>query len=433
MKSKNTLHILIAIFTFGLAIGILITKNVKIPKVQSETVQEPLSEPKLTYGIPIDSFQVTHSKIGRNQFLANILESYNIEFPEVQEILNKVQDEFDVRKIRAGNPYSVFQTKDSTTRYFVYEKNKVDYLVVDLTDSVDVYSKSKEVEVKRQTAAGTIRSSLYWTLQELGINTELAVKMADIYAWDIDFYHLHKGDEFKVIYDEAFIEGNSIGIQRIHAIHFDHFNKTFQAYYFEQDSLGKGNYFNEEGLSLRKALLKAPLKFSRISSRYTKRRFHPVQKRYKAHLGTDYAAPRGTPIYSVGDGIIVARSYSKYNGNFVKVKHNSVYTTQYLHMSAFKKGQRVGQHVRQGEVIGYVGATGLATGNHVCFRFWKNGKQVDPFREELPPSEPVRADLKEKYLLEYAFWKKQIELVEDEYVATIVQKELHDESVNPEL
>ena len=431
MKLKNALLILVAIFTFGLIVGNFVNKNSQFDTPLDATDAEEVSLPNIAYGIDVDSLQVITSNIGRNEFLATIFESLNIQTASVNQILNKVQDEFDVRKIRAGNPYSIFQNADSVVQYFVYEKNKVDYLVVDLTDSVSVYSQSKNVTVKRKTAAGTIDGSLYWTLQELGLNTELAVRMADIYAWDIDFYRLNRGDEFRIIYDESFIDDQSIGVKRIHAAQFKHFNKNFQAYYFEQDSVDYGTYFNEEGQSLRKALLKAPLKFSRISSRYTKRRFHPVQKRYKAHLGTDYAAPRGTPIYSVGDGIIVARAYKKYNGNYVKVKHNSVYTTQYLHMSSFKKGQKVGDHVRQGEVIGYVGSTGLATGNHVCFRFWKNGEQVDPFRQELPPSEPIKEEKMDEFMASAKIWQREFKLIEEKQVETIVQKELKDESIHP--
>ena len=431
MKLKNTLLILIAIFTLGLIIGNFVKNNSNTYTAGDIKNLEEDQTPEMAYGIAVDSFYVIKSSVARNEFLANILHSINIPNVSVQQVLTEIQDEFDVRKIRAGNSYSIFQNADSVVQYFVYEKNKVDYLVVDLTDSVNVYSQSKDIIIKRKMAAGIIDGSLYWTLQELGLNTELAVKMADIYAWDIDFYHLHKGDEFKIIYDETYIEDQSIGIRQIHAAQFKHFNKNFQAYYFEQDSLDYGSYFNEEGLSLRKALLKAPLKFSRISSRYTKRRFHPVQKRYKAHLGTDYAAPRGTPIYSVGDGIIVARAYKKYNGNYVKVKHNSIYTTQYLHMSSFKKGQKVGDHVRQSEVIGYVGSTGLATGNHVCFRFWKNGEQVDPFRQELPPTEPIKEEKMKEFMASSKIWQREFKLIEEQYIETIVQKELKDESIHP--
>jgi murein DD-endopeptidase MepM/ murein hydrolase activator NlpD len=214
--------------------------------------------------------------------------------------------------------------------------------------------------------------------------------LVDVYAWQIDFFRIQKGDWFKVIYEEKLVDGQPVGVGKILAVQFKHEGRQFQAYYFDQ---GSGtDYFDEEGNSLRKAFLKAPLNFTRISSRYTPRRFHPVQKRWKAHLGTDYAAPTGTPIQTVGDGVVVEAGYNSGNGNYVKVKHNGTYTTQYLHMSRIAKGMRKGAHVKQGQTIGFVGSTGLATGPHLCFRFWKNGKQVDALKVEIPPSEPIESE-----------------------------------------
>jgi len=191
------------------------------------------------------------------------------------------------------------------------------------------------------------------------------------------------------VYEDKSVEGKSIGVGRILAAEFVHFGKPIYSFYFEQDSIG--DYFDDEGNSLRKAFLKSPLKFSKISSRYNLNRFHPVQKRFKAHLGTDYAAPQGTPIFTIGNGVVVEAKFSQFNGNYVKIKHNGTYTTQYLHMSKIASGMKPGRRVTQGEVIGYVGSTGLATGPHVCFRFWKNGKQVDHLREDFPTAEPVES------------------------------------------
>jgi len=224
---------------------------------------------------------------------------------------------------------------------------------------------------------------------------ELVIKLSEVFAWQIDFYRIQQGDFFKVIYEEEFVDDQSVGISNIQGAYFNHSGEEFFAVPFEQDSTIQ--FFDENGKSLRKAFLKAPLEYSRISSRYTKRRLHPVQKVYKAHLGTDYAAPTGTPIRAVGDGIVLEASYTKGNGRFVKVKHNSVYTTQYLHMSKFAKGISRGVRVKQGEVIGYVGSTGLATGSHLCYRFWKNGVQVDPLKEKIPSSHPVKPELLEAY------------------------------------
>ena len=222
----------------------------------------------------------------------------------------------------------------------------------------------------------------------------MAVKLADIFAWSIDFYRIQKGDWFKVIYEEKFVDNESIGIGKIEAVEFNHFERSFYAFNFEK--VGNSEYYDEEANSLRKAFLKSPLKFSRLSSRFTMRRFHPVQKRWKAHLGTDYAAPRGTPIMATSDGVVIKSSYTRGNGKYVKLRHNSVYETQYLHMS--KRNVKEGQQVRQGDVIGYVGSTGLATGPHVCYRFWKNGKQVDHLREDFPSAEPIADSLKADFM-----------------------------------
>jgi len=232
-------------------------------------------------------------------------------------------------------------------------------------------------------------------MDELGANPQLTNEFADIFAWQIDFFRLFPGDKFKLIYEEQQVEGEFVGLGKIKGAYFEHYGNPYYAINYEQKS--GIEYFDPEGKSLRKALLKYPVEFTRISSRYTGRRFHPVQKRYKAHLGTDFAAPTGTPIRSVGDGIILEARYGKYNGNYVKVKHNGIYSTQYLHMSRIAKGVRPGTKVKQGQVIGYVGSTGLARGSHLCFRFWKNGVQVDALKVDLPASEPISEENLEEY------------------------------------
>jgi murein DD-endopeptidase MepM/ murein hydrolase activator NlpD len=224
---------------------------------------------------------------------------------------------------------------------------------------------------------------------------ELVIKLSEIFAWQIDFYRIREGDHFKVIYEEEFVDNRSIGVKNILGAYFNYSDEEFFAIPFDQDSIPQ--FFDENGKSLRKAFLKAPLEYSRISSRYSLKRFHPVRKVYKAHLGTDYAAPTGTPIRSVGDGIVIEASYTGNNGRYVKIKHNSVYSTQYLHMSKFARRIKRGTKIKQGEVIGYVGSTGLATGPHLCFRFWKNGVQVNPLKEKIPSSHPVKPDLLDAY------------------------------------
>lgn len=351
------------------------------------------------YGFPLDAFSAQHNIVQRHESLSDILLQHHISHQQIFLLAERVKHVFDVRRIRAGNPYTIFTTqeKGDTACYMVYEKNKIDYIVfhLDLTDSVTAEERSKPTEIKRQTAAGIINSSLYLTLQEQGYSSELALKLSDIYAWSIDFYRIQKGDFFKVVYDEKFVEGESVGVENIITSNFNHQRNDFYAFQFMQDSIF--DYYDDEGKSLRKAFLKAPLKFSRISSRFTHRRFHPVQKRYKAHLGTDYAAPRGTPIQATGDGVVSEARFKQYNGNYVKIRHNSAYSTQYLHMTKIASGIRPGSRVRQGQTIGYVGSTGLATGPHVCYRFWKNGQQVDPYRQKIPASKPVKSENMEDF------------------------------------
>jgi murein DD-endopeptidase MepM/ murein hydrolase activator NlpD len=253
----------------------------------------------------------------------------------------------------------------------------------------------RDVTVEEKSISGIIQSSLSQTINEMGISHELTNKFVDIFAWQVDFQRLQKGDVFKLVYEEVQVEGHPIGVRDIKGIYFEHFGSGYYAVPFDQ---GNGrDYFDEDGKSLRKALLKYPIEFTRISSRYTGKRFHPVQKIFKAHLGTDFAAPQGTPIRSVGDGLVEEARYKSNNGNYVKIRHNGTYTTQYLHMSRIDGSVRAGTRVRQGQVIGYVGSTGLATGPHLCYRFWKNGVQVDALRVELPASEPIKAEYKDAY------------------------------------
>lgn len=400
---KKNLRLTGGILTLVLAITVFLYMNENKNSGDSEVpekdaIVEVDDEPEnIDFGINLDSFQVTKSKIKPNEFLANILLPHHINYVTIDALAKKSKDIFDVRKMVAGKNYTVLASKDSLkkAKYFIYQPNAIDYIVYDLRDSINIYKGEKEVETIEKSAAGIINSSLYLSLQESNASPALAVRLSEVFAWSIDFYRIQKGDWFKVIFEEKFVDGESIGIGEIKAVEFNHYDKPFYAFHFSQGE--KDDYFDEKAESLRKAFLKSPLKFSRLSSRYTMRRFHPVQKRWKAHLGTDYAAPTGTPIMSTGDGIVIESKRKRANGNYVKVKHNSVYTTQYLHMS--KRNAKVGQHVKQGDIIGYVGSTGLATGPHVCYRFWKNGKQVDHLRQDFPSAEPVMEDNKDEFEL----------------------------------
>ena len=405
-------HLNLVILSALLITGILSScgKHLKEKVDESATATKYKKAPHVEYGINCDSMQICTEYVQRDQNLSEILTDYNVPYPSIHEAAVKSRAVFDVRKIKSGNPYCIIcnNTSPGKAKYFIYEKNPVEYVVMEFGDSVAVYSGKKDVEVKIREASGIIESSLWNTLTDQGLDYELAIKLSQLYAWSVDFYHLQKGDAFKVIYEEKFVEENPVGMGRIQSAIFKHRDRDFYAFFYNPNDSIIG-YYDDEGNSIRKAFLKAPLEYSRISSRYTKRRFHPVLKRYKAHLGTDYAAPTGTPIMTVGDGVIVEAGRKKYNGNYVKVKHNGVYTTQYLHMSRIAKGIRPGATVMQGQVIGYVGMTGLATGPHLCYRFWKNGQQVDPFLEELPPAEPIDSTLIDDFLQKIAPQKQQLD------------------------
>lgn len=346
-------------------------------------------EPTLLYGFPVDSFQITEKKVKWNESISDILSDFNIHHRQIFELANKAEGVYDVHRFKAGYKYTIISEGDSlnTARQMIFEPDNRSYVVFNLADSIYVTKVDHEVKIVEREIAGEVTSSVYQTIVDAGSSPILVNKLVDVFAWQVDFFRIPKGDKFKVIYEEERIGDKIVGIGKVKGAYFKHFDKEYHAIYYDQK--GQSDYFDEEGNSLRKTFLRAPLNFTRISSRYSPRRFHPVQKRYKAHLGTDYAAPVGTPIRTVGDGVVLEARYGKYNGNFVKIKHNSNYTTQYLHMSKIARGIKPGQKVKQGQTIGYVGSTGLARGPHLCFRFWKNGRQVDALKVDLPPTEPI--------------------------------------------
>lgn len=364
-----------------------------------------VKEPKMLYGMVLeDNHVVIEDKIKRNQFLGDILQEYNVPARLIHQVSQLSRKVFDPRKITPNTKYTVICNQDSLTqaKAFVYEPNAIDYIVFRFEDSLSVDVRQREVTTIEKSVSGVIHSTLSQTMEALGMPAQLTDRFVDIFGWQVDFQRLQSGDKFKLIYEEQQVEGVSIGISKINGIYFEHFDNPYYAFPFDQ---GDGmEYFDEDGKSLRKALLKYPIQYTRISSRYNKNRFHPVQKRWKAHLGTDFAAPRGTPIRSVGDGIVLEAGYKSNNGNYVKIRHNATYTTQYLHMSKIASGLRRGDKVKQEQVIGYVGSTGLATGPHLCYRFWKNGVQVDALRVELPASQPVKKD----YLAAFETTKQEL-------------------------
>ncbi len=346
----------------------------------------------LLFGINIDNFEVVEGIVERNQTLSGILSPFNVSYQMIDHIAKKSKDIFDVKKIAFNKKFTVLTAKDTLlAEYFIYEPNPTEFVVFKL-DEGEIYKESRPIEIRKREIGGTITRSLYVNMVELGLTPDLIDQFADLYGWVVDFQRLQEGDKFKVIFNEKLIDDHVVGIEDIQAAYFEHMGEPYHAIPFTQN--GEMSYFDQHGESLKKAFLRDPLKFSRISSRYNLSRFHPVQKRYKPHLGTDYAAPTGTEIRSVGEGTVVEAGYSGGNGNYVKIKHNATYTTQYLHMSKIGSGIKTGTRVNQGQVIGYVGSTGLATGPHLCFRFWKHGRQVDWLKEKIPPAEPIAEENK---------------------------------------
>lgn len=372
----------------------------KKTEIADSIIEEPAAPPVVEeYGLVLNDYEVVRDTVRSGDSFGIILGTHGVHPGQIFEIVEKVKDTFNPRKIVIGKPYVILKANDSarTPKKFIYENDLINYTVVDLNDSISAYTAKKPITITKKAVSGVISSSLSEAIQDEGLNYLIAHEMNNIYQWSIDFFRLQKGDRFKLVYNERYINDTIYaGIENIEASVFYHQDKPYYAFNFLADSIsGERDYYDEKARPLQSFFLKAPLNFSRISSRFSPRRFHPVQKRWKAHKGTDYAAPHGTPIWSTANGVVIASSYTAGNGNYVKIKHNGTYTTQYLHMS--KRAVKNGQRVKQGDIIGYVGSTGLATGPHVCYRFWVNGRQVDPFRQNLPAAEPID----EKYVPSY--------------------------------
>ena len=366
------------------------------------------------FGYTLNDYTVKRDTVKKGDSFGSILENNNLFYPQIYNIVQKAKKVFDVRRINLGKPYTILFSKDSvnTPKVLIYQPNLIDYVVVSLTDSLFAEKKSKAVKLKEFEAEGVITSSLSETMEEKKLSPLLSNELSEIYAWTIDFFRLEKGDNFKIIYSAKFVDDSiAVGLNRIHSAYFEHRGKPFYAIEFETDpKRGLFEYFDENGKNLRRAFLRAPVQFSRISSRYNLKRKIAYYGRVRPHLGTDFAAPRGTPIRATASGTVTKASYTRSNGNYIKIKHNGTYSTQYLHMD--KRGVKVGQFVKQGDYIGTVGMTGNTSGPHVCYRFWKNGKQVDPLKQKLPEAKPISKELKKRYLKYMMPVKNQLDSIE---------------------
>jgi len=362
-------------------------------------VEEPPT-PTEKFGFNLDEFDVEQDTIRYGDSFGELMTMNKVDYPKIYQVGEKYKEVFDPRRIRAGRPYLLLKSKDTAqaAQVFVYQNDPINFTVVDFRDSVQVYKGRLKVKEIVREASGIIETSLSEAILDQGIDYNITNNLSEIYAWTIDFFRLQKGDKFKVIYKEKYINDSIYaGAGPIEAAYFEHDGTPLYAFAYESDSLKNIiDYFDDEANNLRRTFLRAPVKFSRISSRYNlHRRIRYYGYKVRPHKGTDYAAPIGTPIMATADGTVVESTRRGGNGKYVKIRHNSTYSTQYLHMKA--QNVKRGQFVRQGDVIGWVGMTGNTGGPHVCYRFWKNGRQVDPLREELPAAEPLADSLRSEY------------------------------------
>ena len=371
---------------------------------ESSSSNTAASKPKIIheFGYTLNNYKVIKDTIKKGESFGIILDRHHVYYPKINAIAKKIKDTFDVRRIRAGIPYMILASKDTLEKaeVFIYKNSKASATIVDFKDSTIIaYKYRKPIKIIEKEVAGKIYSTLSEAMDSLHLNPNLTYNVADIYAWTLDFGKLQRGDQFKLIYEEKFIDDSVfVGYGKVKAALFDHNNRDFYAYRFVPDSIKKiPEYYDDQGNMLRSQFLRSPIKFQyRVSSRFNLRRKIAYYGRVKPHKGTDFAAKVGTPIMATANGKVTESRRKRGNGNYVKIRHNNTYSTQYLHMS--RRKVKRGQYVKQGDIIGYVGMTGNTSGPHVCYRFWKNGRQVDPFKQKLPAAKPLKKSLKPSYL-----------------------------------
>lgn len=407
-----------AILTAGLLTSCL-QGNKSVQPVADEPI-EALPQPVYRWGVCIDSLDIVDGTIGRNEVLSNILFRYGVSAQTIHYVDRSSDSTWSVRKMQSGKPYHIIRDRDSiaTARYFVYDINKTDYAVYSLTDSIFSYRGTLPVDTVYNYISGSIQSSLWNAMIEQGAVPDLAGMLSDIYSWTIDFFGIQRRDSFAVYYQELYADSVRVATGNILAANFitsgtDHY--AFRYVYTDD----RGEYFDEKGTSLRRAFLKAPLSYKRISSKFSNARVHPITKVVRAHHGVDYAAPSGTPVYSVGDGVVTTKGWdNKGGGNYLKIKHNSTYTTEYMHLKGFASGISQGTRVKQGQLIGYVGMTGSATGPHLDYRVFKNGTAIDPLRMDLPAVDPIKPEDMPEYLRAVSGYMKKVGLTVPDSIAS---------------
>lgn len=401
-----------------LALIVLFSCKTEQKQETKEIAQIPIIEKPVSksYGFDLRDFAVLRDTIKRGDSFGKLMIDHEVDYPKIIKIAEEFKDTFDVKRIKIGKPYVILKSKDTAqaTQFFIYENDRINYTVVDFRDTVHAYTSRKKIKYVQREVAGIIKNNLSESLDTLGVDYAVTISLSEIYAWTIDFFSLEKGDKFRILYKERYINDSIYaGFEPIEAAYFEHKGKPIYAFAYETDSLKQiTDYFDQDANNLRSTFLKAPIKFGyRVSSRYNlKRRIAYYGYKVRPHKGTDYAAAIGTPIIATADGTVTESTRRGGNGRYVKIKHNGTYSTQYLHMK--KQKVKRGEYVRQGDVIGWVGMTGNTGGPHVCYRFWKHGRQVDPLREKLPAAEPIADSLRATYLAHVNPLKEQLDCIE---------------------
>jgi len=375
------------------------------------------------FGIPTAEFDAQEGSVGRGQFFSTLMADLGVSNADAYALTEACNGVFDLKKLKVGHSYRAFYTRGVEPRlaYLVYQDSRTSYVIFGVHDSIFVKNYTEETSTRTRVAEVVIENSLWADVEKAGLNYEIASRLENIYAWSIDFFGLQKGDRFKLLYDEVLVKNEVIGIGTVYAATFSNSGKVYDAYMFMEGDTSAVQYFNSAGENLKKAFLKAPLSYTRVSSGFTYARRHPVTRIVRPHTGVDYAAPKGTEVMSIGDGVVIQKGYAGGGGNTVKIKHNATFTTAYLHLSRYGAGISKGARVHQGQVIGYVGSTGLSTGPHLDFRVWKNGTPINPLSMESPPAKKVDKANMAAFRANMVNVKHQIDsLVSGQYLDTLV-------------
>ena len=400
---------------------------VSCARSSQQELTEPVTEASDTLsnalGFCPDSLEMREGKVKSGQFFSNLLGSLGMTQKEAYDLTLACDSVFDVRTLRVDNAYRAYYGSDASVKYLVYDRDRASSIVFDCTPPYAAWVYEKPVSVESRYADVTINSSLWIDMRDAGVSPLLILSLSDIYAWTIDFFGLQKGDRFRVLYDEKMCDGEVLAVDTVRYAVFSHGGEDLPMVMYNQRDSGN-IWWNEKGESMRKAFLKAPLQYSRISSGFSYARKHPVTRKVQPHTGVDYAAPKGTPVMSIGDGTVTSVKYEGAGGNTVRIRHNSVYSTAYLHLSKYASGLKAGQRVRQGEVIGYVGSTGRSTGPHLDFRVWKNGTPINPLKMDSPPAEPIKEETRQAFEAAASKYKARIDSIQARSIASVLFEKL---------